>query len=122
MRVEKQVQETQEKQEQRRQEVGYDLHVAMCWHYFVPFLARRNPDRNSAARRSRKECFKNSIILLHMVLSIHCFIYMVCLQGGELGNERVSEVDIERSIMYLMLMQKQPRPFQNDAPLRVLAP
>jgi len=114
VRVEKQVQETQEKQEQRRQEVGYDLHAAMCWHYFVPFSARRNPDRNSAAKHSRKKCFEGSIILLHMVLSIHCFICMACLQGGELGNERV-----ERSIMYLMLMQ--PRLLENEAPVRVLA-
>jgi len=116
VRIEKQVQETQEKQERRRQEVGYDLHVGMCWNYFVPFLARRNPDRNSAAKCSRNKCFKNNMILLRMVLSIHCFICMACLQGG-LGNERVSEIDIERSIMYLMLMQEQPRPLEHVAPV-----
>jgi len=66
VRIEKQVQETQENQEQKRQEVGYDLHVAVCWHYF---LARRNPDRNSAAKRSKNKRFENMILLHYGFIS-----------------------------------------------------
>lgn len=62
MRVEKQIQETQEREEKSRQEVSHYLH-AVYQHYFMPILARRNPDRNRAAKRSRNGCPKNIIIL-----------------------------------------------------------
>lgn len=89
MRVEKQIQETQEREEKSRQEVSHYLH-AVYQHYFMPILARRNPDRNRAAKRSRNGCPKNIIISLYELAVSNVF-----KEEGKLGNEKVLKVDIK---------------------------
>jgi len=56
----------------------------------MPILARRNPDRNRAAKRSRNGCPKNIIISLYELAVSNVF-----KEEGKLGNEKVLKVDIK---------------------------